>query len=89
MRRAFFALAACFAMASKAANFGVPFQAHTPEGNSYWVVLCIYGDECYEYAYQFCQGPYVPLDKQFLPASGFRFVCKPTSKRPEKSTPPK
>ncbi len=72
------------AVNAQAANFDVPFLAHSADGTPYWVVLCTQADECFEDAYRHCEGPYIPLDKQFLPAGGFRFVCK----HPKKQTPP-
>ena len=44
-------------------EFDKPFQSHQPDGRSYWVVLCVQGDQCYEDAYKWCHGPYTPLDK--------------------------
>jgi hypothetical protein len=69
---AFFAMAAT--SAAVAAEFDKPFQSHWPDGTPYWVVLCTQADECYEDAYKWCNGGYIPLDKQFIPAGGFRFV---------------
>jgi hypothetical protein len=72
-------------------QFGKVFQSHDQNGQAYLVVLCLQADQCFEYAYQFCEGPYVPLDKSFVPGSGLRFVCrgKPhKSKAPDASGPP-
>jgi hypothetical protein len=69
---------------ASAAEVGKVFQSHSPDGSAYLVVLCLQADECFEYAYQFCEGPYVPLDKQFRPMEGFRFVCR---KSPHKKKP--
>jgi hypothetical protein len=66
-------------------QFGKVFQSHSPDGQAYLVVLCVQADQCLEYAYRFCEGPYSPLDKSFLPASGFRFVCRG---KPHKSKAP-
>jgi hypothetical protein len=54
------------------AELGKVFQSHTPDGLAYLVVLCLRADECLEYAYQFCEGPYNPLDKSFVPTCAAR-----------------
>jgi hypothetical protein len=59
------------------------FQAHSPDGSAYWVVACLQQDQCLEDAYQWCKGPYTPLDGNRINTSGFRFRC---NKEP---TPPK
>jgi hypothetical protein len=69
---------------ASAADVGKVFQSHSPDGSAYFVVLCLQADECLEYAYQFCEGPYAPLDKQFTPMGGFRFLCR---KSPHKKKP--
>lgn len=71
--------------AASGAEFGKVFQSHSPDGAAYLVVLCLQADECLEYAYQFCEGPYTPLDKSFVPSGGFRFVCR--SKPHKRNTP--
>jgi hypothetical protein len=75
------ALAALLALASTAQaqhRIGEIFQAHDPDGNAYWVVECAGVDDCYEAAFQHCNGPYTPLEARF--SHNFRFVCGKTDK---------
>lgn len=69
-------------------QFGKVFQSHGPDGQPYLVVLCLQADQCFESAYQFCEGPYQPLDKKFIPGQGFRFVCQPQAKKRKQPQPP-
>jgi hypothetical protein len=75
-----FALAAPSVFAQ---NIDKVFQAHSPDGSAYWVVTCLQPDQCLEDAYQWCKGPYTPLDGDHVRMTGFRFLC---NKEP---TPPK
>lgn len=70
------------ARADEPPQIGKVFQSHSPDGRPYLVVTCLQADQCFESAYQFCEGPYRPLDKTFAPMGGFRFVCPPKRKRP-------
>ena len=63
------------ATTANAYDVGVPFQSHAQDGTPYWVVICQQADECFEIAYQKCEGHYVGIDKQFYPMSGYRFYC--------------
>lgn len=83
-------LAGCIAVAgaASAADFGQVFQSHAPNGTAYWVVLCTQADECFEYAYRWCDGAYSPLDATFNPYTGLRFQCKkPHKDRPKPAGP--
>jgi hypothetical protein len=61
------------------------FQAHSPDGMAYWVVVCTQADKCLEDAYKWCNGPYKPLDGANINTGGFRFLCK---KQHKESAPP-
>lgn len=65
---------------ARSAEVGQVFQSHTADGSPYWVVLCIQADECFEFAYKWCEGAYQPLDKSFTPMGGFRFLCRKSHK---------
>lgn len=56
------------------------FKAHAPDGSPYLVVICFQQDQCFEGAYQYCKGPYQPLEKEFNPMQGMRFVCRQSPK---------
>jgi hypothetical protein len=84
MKRAILLGILMFTGTAWAAEVGQVFQSHGPNGNAYWVVLCIQADECFESAFKWCDGPYTPLDQNFTPMGGFRFVCKKQHKEPAK-----
>ena len=90
MRRVAFVLGAAVVLATEASAqqpVGKPFQAHTPDGVAYWVVSCYQRDQCLEFAYKHCKGPYEPLDPNgIVITSGFRFQCRDALKKYDDAT---
>lgn len=62
-------------LAAATASADDVFQSHDQDGKPFMVATCTRTiGECQEKAYQYCQGPYKPLD-QSIKDGVFNFVC--------------